>query len=284
MSTVIGASTQYVQSTTSANPLASFSDEKQKQGSSPPVVNTTSVGLSAAADTIIDPMQAVGKNSNKVQYYVKFSFVVTYILLLTTATITFIEAMRTKYPHVRHILNLETCISVIAGYFYSVFVGQIDKYNEKGVAINWGDITQTRYIDWSITTPLMLLTLCLVLGTQTGVPVRFKTYMVIVGLNYLMLYFGYLGETKVVERWVADIAGFVAFFAMFGIIYVTYVLPKYFFSNYILYGIYLFVWSLYGLVYLFQEEYKNIAMNILDFIAKCFVGLGLWAYFTKIIQ
>ena len=32
--------------------------------------------------------------------------------LLTTATITFIEAMRTKNNKVRHILNLETCISV----------------------------------------------------------------------------------------------------------------------------------------------------------------------------
>jgi hypothetical protein len=32
-----------------------------------------------------------------------------------------------------------------------------------------------------------------------------------------------------------------------------------------------------------NEEYKNIVMNVLDCIAKCFVGLGLWAYFTKLI-
>lgn len=36
----------------------------------------------------------------------KASFVITYILLLTTATITFIEAIRTQVPYVRHILNL----------------------------------------------------------------------------------------------------------------------------------------------------------------------------------
>ena len=35
----------------------------------------------------------------------------------TTATITFIEAMRTKVPKIRHMLNLETCISVVAAYF-----------------------------------------------------------------------------------------------------------------------------------------------------------------------
>ena len=43
-----------------------------------------------------------------------FSFTLTYILLLTTGTITLIEALRTKIPLVRHIFNLETVISVIA--------------------------------------------------------------------------------------------------------------------------------------------------------------------------
>ena len=37
-----------------------------------------------------------------------FSFTLTYILLITTGTITLIEALRTKIPLVRHIFNLET--------------------------------------------------------------------------------------------------------------------------------------------------------------------------------
>jgi hypothetical protein len=45
----------------------------------------------------------------------------------------------------------------------------------------------------------------------------------------------------------------------------------------------LVVWSLYGLVYLLGDVYKNIAFNLLDLIAKCFIGIGLWAYFAKII-
>jgi bacteriorhodopsin len=241
-------------------------------------------GVSNRNESASNLTKASVKTENKVQYYVKFSFIVTYILLLTTATITFIEAIRTNVPTVRHVLNLETCISVVAGYFYSVFVGQIDKYDEKGVPINWADITQTRYIDWSITTPMMLLTLCLVLGNEIGVPLHLPTYLGIVGLNYIMLYLGYLGEVGGVSRATADIFGFAAFFAMFGIIFKTFVFPKYSLSNYVLYGIYLVVWSLYGLVYLLSEEYKNIAMNILDFVAKCFVGIGLWAYYTKIIR
>jgi bacteriorhodopsin len=221
---------------------------------------------------------------NPVEHYVKFSFVITYILLLTTGTITFIEAMRTKVPNARHILNLETAISVIAGYFYSVFVAQIDKYKEESKPIEWSDITKTRYIDWSITTPLMLLTLCMFLGNHTNIPVRLPVIGSIVGLNYVMLYCGYLGEIGTWTRITALLTGFVAFFAIAAIIFMVFLRPKYVKANYILSGIYLFIWSMYGVVYMFDEQLKNISMNILDLIAKCFVGLGLWAYFTRIIS
>ena len=50
------------------------------------------------------------------------SFYITYIFLITTSVITFIEALRSPIPQVRHILNLETCISVIASYFYGLFI------------------------------------------------------------------------------------------------------------------------------------------------------------------
>ena len=69
---------------------------------------------------------------------------------------------------------------------------------------------------------------------------------------------------------------------MFYLIFSRFVLPKYRLDNYILFTIYVSIWSLYGIVYLLPEESKNIAMNILDAIAKCFMGLGLWAYYTKI--
>ena len=46
------------------------------------------------------------------------SFYITYAFLMTTATITFIESIRTKDAKIRNILNLETCISVVAAFFY----------------------------------------------------------------------------------------------------------------------------------------------------------------------
>ena len=86
---------------------------------------------------------------------VKNTFYITYAFLMTTATITFIEAIRTKDLKIRNILNLETCISVVAAFFYSKFVADLDKN------IDYEQINTTRYVDWAITTPIMLLVLVL---------------------------------------------------------------------------------------------------------------------------
>lgn len=237
-----------------------------------------------AQNTIVDIEKKPKTPENPVQYYVKFSFTITYIMLLTTATITVIEALRTQNPVVRHIMNLETCISVVAGYFYSIFVAQIDKYNFEKKEIDWSEITKTRYIDWTITTPMMLLVLCVVLGNESGKRVHVPTILTIVALNYAMLYVGYLGEIRILSRWGATTVGFVFFFALFGLIFRNFVLPKYSLANYILFSLYLVVWTMYGVVYMFNESYKNIAMNLLDLTAKCLIGLGLWAYYTRIVR
>ena len=214
---------------------------------------------------------------------IKFSFNLTYILLLTTATITFIEAMRSQNPNVRHILNLETAISIIAGYFYSVFITKINSTSDTNKKIDWKDFNKTRYIDWFITTPLMLLALCLVLSSEINVKIRLPIILLIISLNYIMLYLGYLGEIGNMNKNISSILGFIAFAFMYFIIFYNYVLPKYKLSNYILFTFYLVIWSLYGIVYLLDEEKKNISFNILDLTAKCLVGLSLWVYYTKII-
>jgi bacteriorhodopsin len=219
-----------------------------------------------------------------VNHNVKFSFMLTYILLLTTATITFIEAIRTTDPIVRHIFNLETTISIVAGYFYSVFVAKIDEAEKQNKPLDWLELTKTRYSDWVITTPMMLLALVVVLGYNSKITVKFITMISIVLLNYVMLYIGYLGETNVLKRFYAMIIGFVAFFSMFFIIFMNFVRPKYNFVNNVLFGFYLTVWSLYGIVYMFGEETKNIVMNALDCTAKCLIGLFLWVYYTGIVK
>ena len=95
---------------------------------------------------ILDSKQV--KNKDKL---VKFTFYITYAFLLTTATITFIEAMRNPDAKIRHILNLETCISIVAAFFYGVFMVKINK-----TEINYKEINVNRYVDWSITTPIII--------------------------------------------------------------------------------------------------------------------------------
>ena len=224
------------------------------------------------------------ETEKKVPHGVRYSFTITYVLLLTTGTITFIEAMRTNNPSVRHVLNLETCISIIAGYFYSVFIGKLDEYEENKEDINWNEITKTRYIDWSITTPLMLLALCIVLSNEINAVIHLPVMIGVVALNYMMIYTGYLGETGTLERNVAAVLGFIPFIAMFGLIYWKYVSPKYDLANRVLFFVYLAIWSLYGIVYMFDVATKNIAMNALDLTAKCLIGLGLWAYYVRVIR
>lgn len=225
----------------------------------------------------------IDKKDNKF-IYIKMSFTITYILLLTTSLITFIEAMRTTDPLVRHIFNLETCISLVASYFYSIFVSKIDEIEKNHKPIDWNELTRIRYIDWAITTPLMLLALSVVLGYNSKIAVKVMTILIIILLNYIMLISGYLGEVNVISRLQGLIVGFIAFFAMFFIIFITFVKKRYNYTNYMLFGIYIVVWSLYGVVYMFNQGNKNIIMNVLDCIAKCFVGIFLWIYFTGLLK
>ena len=227
--------------------------------------------------------EKVEKIVNPLQYYVKVSYMITYILLLTTATITFVEAITTSNAVVRHIMNLETVISIIAGYFYSLFLGRINKSGEEGSKLDWKEMTKTRYVDWSITTPFMLLVLCAVLGKNVGKTVDIKTFAGIVLLNYFMLGTGYLGEIELMNKYVAALFGFGGLYGIFYLIYKMFLENMNVFANNILFGIYVLIWSLYGVVYFFNEEYKNIFTNMLDAIAKSGMGIGLWAYYTKII-
>jgi hypothetical protein len=215
---------------------------------------------------------------------IQTSFMISYIILLTTATICFIEAIRTTSPMIRHIFNLETCISVVAGYFYYLFIEKLKGYEKK---INWKELTQLRYLDWAITTPLMLIVLCAALAYNIKVQVHASVIIPIIVLNYIMLYFGYIGESfshsKRKDKVFSSIISFAAFFMMYAIIFYYYVRPKYNLPNYVFYTLYLVAWTLYGVVYYFEEETKNICLNALDVFSKSLIGIGLWFYYTKII-
>jgi len=210
------------------------------------------------------------------------SFYLTYVFLITTGTITFIEAIRTKVPEIRNILNLETCISIIAAYFYGEFVKKLNENKDKEL-VDYKKINETRYLDWSITTPIMLLVLVLAfLYNSKGGRLNFFTFLLILFLNYGMLYFGYLGEQDVMDKNKANMIGFIFFFALYYFIYRTFLHNNYNFDNLILYLTFLILWTMYGVLYFYDEVTKNVGYNVLDLFSKCFVGIFFWAYYTKV--
>jgi bacteriorhodopsin len=209
------------------------------------------------------------------------TFYITYVFLMTTATITFIEAIRTKDIKIRNILNLETCISVVAAFFYSKFVFSIENDEE----LNYEKINDMRYTDWAITTPIMLLVLILAfLYNNKQGALSIFTFLKVLILNYGMLGSGYLGELGYLGKIPANIIGFGFFTALYGYIYKTFLSKKYNFDNLLLFYAFLILWAFYGVVYFADELTKNVGYNILDLFSKCFVGIFFWAYFTKVFK
>jgi len=226
--------------------------------------------------------------------FVKSSFYFTYAFLITTGTITFIEAIRNPIPQIRHIMNLETCISIVAGYFYSLFIKEIETAEKDAKLKNKSNdeatlpikkINDMRYSDWVITTPLMILVLSLVLGYENKIAIKLSSLFILLVFDFIMLLSGYLGEVGTISRASGTIAGFVGLLLLFGTLWRTYMSgSKVTSQSKIVFGIYFVLWSLYGLAYQATESTKMLSYNILDLIAKAFVGIFFWLYLAKIIK
>lgn len=178
----------------------------------------------------------------------------------------------------KQLLIMEFLVQFIEGIFYVWLAFNIS------TAVN---ITRKRYYDWSVTTPVMLITLSSYLIylkiKQTGSSAipdffgvlneNYATFFKIVILNAMMLIFGYLGEINVLTTRASVMAGFLPFFAMFYLIYESY--AKYTYSGMLLFTYFFIAWSLYGVSALFNYQWKNVFYNILDLISKNFFGLFL---------
>ena len=203
------------------------------------------------------------------------SFLVSYLVLLGYTTITLIEAIRTPIVNVRHIMNIETAVSIVASIVYGLFYEQVKtgKYDLKA-------FTHYRYIDWVITTPMIILGLLLFYNQQLA-SIPYDTFGRLVLLDWGMLLAGYMGEAGMIPRTSGFLAGFVALFMMFYMM-VTYAIPKG--SNLSAFYVFAFLWSMYGVAYMQDEVTKNLMYNILDVNSKAIFGVGLWMYFGKVLK
>jgi bacteriorhodopsin len=222
------------------------------------------------------------ENIKKQKKMFNTSFTICYLILFGTALITFIESMRTNNVHARHILNVETAVSLTAGFVYGWF-----KTFSESPDFNLKEIVLLRYIDWSITTPMLILVLLLFFKFHSKQPLKITVFLVIVLFNYLMLWFGYMGEKKEMEKRKAQTLGFLSFFIMLALIYYFFLhghCKTIMFPPLILFMIFSFVWFNYGIAAELDDVKKNMMYNILDMISKVFFGLGLWLYYGGVTQ
>jgi hypothetical protein len=145
------------------------------------------------------------------------------------------------------------------------------------------NITPFRYLDWSITTPLMLITLSGFLYHDETKRTRLSNFLSkykdsilkIVSLNAAMLLFGIFGEFGYLTPYLASALGFIPFLFNFKYIKETF-LPSSddTFKNATFYW-FVFFWALYGVFAVMNYTIKNTGYNILDIFAKNFFGLFL---------
>jgi bacteriorhodopsin len=179
------------------------------------------------------------------------------------------------------LLVSDLIVQAIEFVFYLVFV-RLD-----------AKVTAYRYIDWYISTPIMLLSTAILLeffATENttnvvSLPSFFSTYaneaIYIVGMNTIMLTCGLtaelLGDTdnKGLSYTLLTL-GNLAFVATFILIFVEFGAKT--IEGIVLLSVMCFIWSLYGLAAHFSYVPKNVMYNVLDIFSKNFYGTFIAIY------
>ena len=182
----------------------------------------------------------------------------------------------------KDLLKVEVVVQIVEFLFYVWLIYYFSKMSK--------NITPFRYLDWSITTPLMLITLSAFLQHDGTTAIRLTDFLSkhqgsiikIVILNASMLLFGLVGELGFLNVYLSTALGFIPFALNFKYIKETF-LPsdEDKFKNALFYW-FVFFWALYGVFALTSYTVKNTGHNILDIFAKNFFGLFLaYVVWTK---
>jgi hypothetical protein len=178
----------------------------------------------------------------------------------------------------KQVLIMELIVQIVEGIFYIWLALNITS------VVN---ITPHRYYDWYLTTPTMLVSLCVYLtylkNDESNIETKdslikilydnLNVLIPIIFLNFVMLTSGYLTEIKKISRVPGVLFGFIPFLIYFYLIYEHF--AKYSNSGFNLFIFFFSVWFMYGIAALMNYKTKNIMYNILDLFAKNFFGVYL---------
>ena len=210
-----------------------------------------------------------------------FSLLFQFIIIVISFYFLNIK-VKAKFRVLQDILLLENIVQIIEFLFYFLILLYFYDTLQKV------DIAKYRYIDWVITTPTMILSTILFfrfnninneknnsekLSLESFLNSDKENILLLFFLNFMMLFFGFLNEIKIIDIFYSTIFGFFFFYLLFFNIYKLY--AKYSSKNYFIFFFMTFVWGLYGISAIFNNNIKNTFYNILDIISKNFYALYL---------
>jgi bacteriorhodopsin len=206
------------------------------------------------------------------------SGIVSLIIQLVVGVIDYLALkieLDSKDQLLKDLLEVELFVQIIEFVFYVWLIYYFNQVSR--------NITPFRYLDWAVTTPLMLITLSAFLqhdGTASNRLIDFvsnhtASIVQIVLLNAAMLLCGLIGEFGYLSHYTSTALGFIPFALNFKYIKETF-LPSSedTFKNAVFYW-FVFFWALYGVFALMKYTTKNTGYNILDIFSKNFFGLFL---------
>ena len=203
-----------------------------------------------------------------------FSLVVQFVVGIIDYKALNIE-VTSKEEFLKDLLKIELIVQIVEFIFYIWLFFYFKKMSQ--------NITPFRYLDWSITTPLMLFTLSAFLsydGNTKDTVVDFlsknmSSIVKIVLLNATMLFFGLVSELGYLNPYVSTALGFIPFTLNFKYIKDTFLPSSEDKLKNALFYWFVFFWALYGVFAVMNYTVKNTGYNILDIFAKNFFGIFL---------
>ena len=218
-----------------------------------------------------------------VQKTIYFSLLVQLITTIVSLDGIFVE-LKSEDKVLQDILILEAIVQFIESLFYIWVILALHNLNK---------VTPRRYIDWTFSTPIMLVTTVVFMKykelKEKGYDSTFRIWdffksdkeniKKIILYNGLMLLCGFLGEAGILDKRIGIPVGFIFFYLSFNLIYQEYARKTREGSN--LFKFLLVVWGLYGVAAMTNLDTKNVSYNMLDIVSKNFYGLYIY---YKILQ
>ena len=209
---------------------------------------------------------------------VKFSLLVQVITGIITLNGLFID-LPTKDRPLKTINKLENVVQLIEAIYYTYIVYTISK-------LDLDKVVRLRYLDWFFTTPIMLISTIMFMEYKRRDEIKeeqldFKEFYSknksaiskIVFFNFMMLLFGFLGETEILDKYLSVSIGFIFFGLTFREVHKF---TKNIDINKKIFTIVIILWGLYGVAAMLEPLEKNISYNILDMFSKNFYGLYIY--------